>query len=127
MFKQITRIVAVHKHPVLGHTYTLNTKDRNGPLTIHYNMSREQIIEQIEEYAAFAKGQPLILVRYGAKVVSARRWSFKEGKAYYQVADPRSNTGSGWIPEERLKQMVEDADGGEEGRALMNSDLDVVF
>ena len=128
MFKQITRIVNVQKHPVLGHTYTLHTKDKNGPLTIHYNMSREQIMEQIADYAAFEVGQRVTLERYGEKVVSARRWSFKEGRAYYQVADPRSNTGSGWMPEERLKQMVEDAARGlNDPRSLSAKDLDIVF
>ena len=54
-------------------------------------------------------GQRVDLERYGTKVIGHRRWSFKEGRAYYRIADERNKVASGWIPEERLKQMVENA------------------
>jgi hypothetical protein len=37
MFGQITRIEALEKHPVLGVTYTLHTRNEERALTIHYN------------------------------------------------------------------------------------------
>lgn len=111
MFRQLTRIERVNTHPKLGTTYVLHTKDPANGLIIHYNMLPEQILEAINDYAAFKVGQEVRLHRYGSKVIAHRRWSFREGKAYYKVADPRKNVASGWIPEERLKGMI---DGGEE-------------
>lgn len=65
-------------------------------------LTHEAIIHSIAGNALFAIGQEILMGRNGHRKVVRRRWSFKHGITFYQVADPRRNVASGWIAEPRM-------------------------
>ena len=104
-------IVFRSPHPVFGWLYTIHEKVPDRPLCIHWNVSQEQIVKAMEEFATFKKDQYVHFGRNGRRRIVGRKWNFESGTFIYKVEGARE--GREWSVsqdelEERLKAVEEE-------------------
>ena len=85
-------------HPVFGWLYTIHEHQVGEGLRIHWNVSQEQIVKAMEDFATFKKDEYVRLGRTGRRRIEARKWSFEKGTFFYRVEGARE--GRGWSVEQ---------------------------
>ena len=104
-------IVFRSAHPVFGWLYTIHEKAPDRPLCIHYNVSQEQVVKAMEDFATFKRGEYVHFGRNGRRYIVGRKWSFESGTFIYKMEGARE--GREWSVaqdelEERIKAVEEE-------------------
>lgn len=76
-------------HPVLGWLYTIHTRNEVNGLIIHYNVSQEDIVREIDLHCTFKVGQTVELGPFARRRIMRRKWDFQRGEMVYFIEGPR--------------------------------------
>lgn len=82
------------QHPVLRWLYTIHEKDEQRALVIHFNVSQEDIVRAMNEFAKFKVKDAVHIHATRTLFIQKRRWDFKRGTMWYLIGDGQ-NPGSG--------------------------------
>ncbi len=80
-------ITARKAHPVLGWLYTIHEKRTDAGLVIHYNVSQEDLVHEIDLVCKFKINDPVRIGAFNVRHVVGRRWDFQNGRIIYQIND----------------------------------------
>ena len=72
-------IITKKPHPVLGWLYTIHAKAKDQALVIHYNVSQEDIVKEIELFCTFKVGDSVELGPFNRRSILGRKWDFGRG------------------------------------------------
>jgi len=76
-------IITKKPHPVLGWLYTIHAKAKDQALVIHYNVSQEDIVKEIELFCKFEIGDSVELGPFARRRIVGRKWNFQTGTMVY--------------------------------------------
>jgi len=83
-------IVSKKPHPVLLWLYTIHAKAVDQALVIHYNVSQEDIVKEIELFCKFKIGDTVELGPFNRRSILGRKWDFGKGTMIYLLEGNRA-------------------------------------
>jgi len=82
-------IISKRPHPVLVWLYTIHAKAADQALVIHYNVSQEDIVKEIELFCKFKIGDTVELGPFARRGIVGRKWNFQTGTMVYVLEGNR--------------------------------------
>ena len=83
-------IISKTPHPVLLWLYTIHAKAKDQALIIHYNVSQEDIVKEIELFCKFKIGDTVELGPFNRRSILGRKWDFGKGTMIYLLEGNRA-------------------------------------
>ena len=83
-------IVTKKPHPVLVWLCTIHAKAVDQALVIHYNVSQEDIVKEIELFCKFKVGDSVELGPFNRRSILGRKWDFGRGTMIYLLEGNRA-------------------------------------
>lgn len=68
------------------------------------------LVKEMEAYARYEVGQKVHLAYSNVMQIYKRHWSFRDGTAWYYVADPNRNVAAGWFNQGTMMRYDRDLD-----------------
>lgn len=104
-------VVFRRQHPVYVWTYTVHVKSPDAALQIHWNVSQEDIVREMDLSARYRVGKSVQLGPFQTRRILGRKWDFARGQFNYTVEGSRPDRN--WMMgedelERRLKAATEE-------------------
>ena len=99
-------IVGRKPHPVLLWLYTIHEKRKDAGLVIHYNVSQEDIVKEIDLFCQYTINCAVQLGATHVRYVVGRKWSFEGGTVVYAINDARRTGRTIYMDQEKLSERI---------------------
>ncbi|HQX31774.1 MAG: hypothetical protein IPF95_05085 [Flavobacteriales bacterium] len=101
-------IISKTPHPVLLWLYTIHAKAKDQALIIHYNVSQEDIVKEIELFCRYKVGDSVELGPFARRRIVGRKWDFQTGTMVYQLEGNRQGSEVS-MDQQELTRRIEEA------------------
>ena len=98
-------IITKKPHLVLGWLYTIHAKAKDQALIIHYNVSQEDIVKEIELFCTFKVGDTVELGPFNRRSIVGRKWDFGRGTMIYLLEGNRAGRDLPMEQEELVRRI----------------------
>ncbi len=102
-------IASARQLPEGGHEYTLYPDGGPDQRTL-FNITADRIMDELRKFARYEVGQSVSLGYSDRMEIFKRQWDFRNGTAWYYVANPRRNVGAGWISQGTMMKYDRELD-----------------
>ena len=98
-------IVAKKEHPVLVWLYTIHVKQADQALVVHYNVSQEEVVQEMDLFCRFRVGDTVELGPFARRRIVGRKWNFQRGTMVYSIEGNRPGRDLGMEQEELYRRI----------------------